>query len=389
MFFLRKTALFLLLATWLCSSSLNAQSSETQQSEFVSAKTFMAISINMEKVVQSLPEDSTIITKYRQRKSFSKLDFSETNRINVFLTSDTSDQEYATPFLLGLSYNDELDQQATAAYFLSGGMSIAIDGEVQREEEVYETATHNGHAYLRKANGEENYGNPDAIFFSNESTMLMGNQDFLLKALEGESDSSDGKDLVGNIDSDFELHVLIEDGSKILSLPDMEFIGETALPNGSSLVDMLEGLNRAELIVNFEDMTPIQATIEMSSESLAEELESLIQIGIQAAPALIMMGESQLDAEEVPVPEGFEDIAASIKKMLTLVKKGVGEIQVERDGKNLELRVSSVDGLETLPGLLFESALGQQMQVEKIMEEFQDIEGFGFGEAEDGTAVID
>ena len=161
----------------------------------------------------------------------------------------------------------------------------------------------------------------------------------------------------------------------------------SSMSTRSSLVDMLEGLNRAELIVNFEDMTPIQATIEMSSESLAEELESLIQIGIQAAPALIMMGESQLDAEEVP--EGFEDIAASIKKMLTLVKKGVGEIQVERDGKNLELRVSSVDGLETLPGLLFESALGQQMQVEKIMEEFQDIEGFGVGEAEDGTAVID
>ena len=389
MFFLRKTVLFLLLATWLCSSALNAQSSETQHSEFVPAKTFSAISINLEKVVQSLPEDSTIITKYRQRKSFSKLDFSEANRINVLLTSDTSDQEYASPFLLGMSYNHELDQQATAAYFLNSGM-LVIDSEAQPEKEVYETAAHNGHAYLRKAEGGGNNGIPDAIFFSNETTMLVGNQDFLLKALEGESDPSDGKDLVGNIDSDFELHMLIEDGSKILSLPGVRYTGDTMLPNGSSLIDMLEGLNRAELIVNFEDMTPIQATIEMSSESLAEELESLIQIGIQAAPALIMMGESQLGAETVP--EGFEDTVANVKKLLTLAKKGVGEIQVDRDGKNLELRVSGFDGLETLPGLLFESVMAQQMQIETIMEEFEEFGGefgVGGGEADDGTAVID
>ena len=86
------TGLFLSVCLLALLAQSQAQLSEFEFARFVPGKTFAALSINMESVMQRMDKDDPLVRKFlNETKESSGMDFSQTTRVLILICGDVPD----------------------------------------------------------------------------------------------------------------------------------------------------------------------------------------------------------------------------------------------------------------------------------------------------------
>lgn len=359
----------------------NAQLSESEVTQYVPAEAFLVLSMNMETVMQKVDPDGKILKQYRERDRFSSIDFTETSQYLMIVTGGVEpENEYDLPALMITRYGETLQPEAYNKHASEQGFGLTMtyESEAYKDHEIYLGS-------YEQADGTIVMGSTSAHFFPGDNLVAAGTESVIKAVIDSLGDDSPGQELAGNLNMDAELHLLIDDGNNIVKAPFFEMMlgeltQELGLPGGVDARELLESLERLELIVDSSQMVPVQATIEMKSEGSAEKVEELIRTGLQAAPGLLMMGESALDDAIENEQEEIAPVGDLMKRLVALGKTAVEDIQVERNGGTIQIQLGNIDGLDQLPQDAITLGAWQSLQMEKRMENFQTLD-IGLDEA--------
>jgi hypothetical protein len=327
----------------------------------------------MQTVMDNVDQDSPLLKKFRERETFSATDFSEASQYLFLVTGGVEpENDFDLPFQMIARFAEGLEADAWIRRFNDERTGLKYQAESWHDHEIH----------VGRHEPRENVvvmGPTPACYFPGNGIVAMAPERVLHAMIDGLDEDSPGQELAGNLNSGAELHLLIDEGSRIVQSPFFKMMleglsNELTLPGGVTLMGVLEDLRRLEMVFDSGQMVPLQATIEMKTDAAAENIEQLIQTGLQAAPALLMMAEAELNAQADRDQEEIRSILGDFRSMIELGKRSVKEIQVERDGDRLEIRLSNVEGLEKFPQQVVNYVAWQMMMFEKMAAAFERFE---------------
>lgn len=357
----------LLLISLLLPAHAAAQLSENEVVQFVPSKSIMVANLNVETILDSLSEEADLLGEFRKRDSASLLDFTEKKqRLIVMFDPELNDPNpLDLPFVILDRFADKIEPAKilNAANQQNPGF------------ETFEATTSDGVEMLIGKYGIEFEGmhlSENAFCFPKEDMVASGTLPVIKAFMADQSQDEDGPTCIDELDWEAEFHMILEGDKNMMQISGVPEIvdsmnagGVWSIPGGGSLKEALESLDRLEVLFNSEQMMPLQVSLKFDSERSAEQIEELIEIGMQSAPAFFTMAQSE------PAPKGIED---DIKSLLDLAKKAHQEIQVERDGVSIEMTLSSIEGLGEMPALILRLYMKQQMAIDKMKADFEHIE---------------
>jgi len=358
-----------------------AQMSESETTQYAPSGTFLFVSLNMERILEQIDLNQSVLKKFRARKNFSSTDLTETQRVLMLLTESVADEpdEMDIPGVLIQRFKSDIDKSA----FLTKMEGQSFGG---LEFEKIEYGDHEFmQGKLNSPDGVMVVGGTPAYLFTQSDIVASSNDQLIRQMIDTHQDDTVGKEFLANIDTQAEIHFLMEDGKKLAALPAFRFMTEFMNVPGFDIPELINSIERVEVVADTEQMTPVQGTLEMTTEKAAEEAEDLIKALLQAAPGVLMMGKGELDAAIERDDKQIAGMVEPLKELIQLGEKAVAEIEVSRDGSQVNIELGSIDGLDKLANNMVIAIANQQMIIEEIMIEF----GEGPGEVLRGIELDD
>ena len=350
-------------------TSTKAQLSETQTLDYVPVDSFLVVSLNMKSLFEGMDTEHPIIKQYLERDSSKNaFEFDRMAQQLTFLTSATGEEEnqYSFPGGSITRFNDSLDPQEwlKKSEMQQPFAKLEFETEKYKEHELHIGTFDFGEGVVVGTEGM-------AFVFPNEETVISASES-VLKGMLDQYEGDKSSELASKLDSEVDVHFLMGSGSKLTEIPMFDLVaGGIPIPD---LRETLESIESIELIGDMDQMTPVTGTVVCNSTEAAIKLEELLKTGLQAVPALVMLGESQVD-EVSDFGEIFEPMKEDIRSLLKLADTAAKEISITRNDQTLEIQLGNVEGLDQLPNKLIVLMFGQQMAMEKMMEEAR---GTGF-----------
>ena len=345
----------------------SAQLSENEVIQYLPSKSVAVVNLNMAAILDSLGEDADLLENFRQRKSASLLDFTEVKqRLMVLFDADSNElTPLDSPFIMFDRFADEVDRTR----FLESA------NKQNPEIMIYEPITFDGEDLL-VGKYQIDFGgitpSESAFFFPKEDMVAFGSLPVIKILLKEQPQNEEVPEFTIDLDLEAEFHMILEGGEKLTRIssfaPFLQALKHSATPitpEGVDLIEVFEALERLDLRFDSGQMTPLDVSLRFNSEQPAGQVEQLINMGLQAAPALFTM----LEAE--PVPSGLDDDFALL---IDLVKRSHQHLQVERDGSTIEIKLAGVDGLDKLPAQIARFVMRQQINIDELKSQFDAVE---------------
>jgi len=345
----------------------SAQLSENEVIQFLPSKSVAVVNLNIEAVLESLGDDADLLEKFRQRKSASLLDFTEVKQRLMVLFDAESDEltPLDSPFLMFDRFADEVDRTR----FLESA------NKQNPEIMIYEPITFDGEDLL-VGKYQIDFGgitpSESAFFFPKEDMVALGSLPVIKILLKEQPQNEEVPEFTIDLDLEAEFHLILVGGEKLTRISSfapflqaLKLSATSITPEGVDLIDVFEALERLEVRFDSGQMTPLDISLRFNSDQTAGQVEQLINMGLQAAPALLAM----LEAE--PVPSGLDDDFALL---IDLVKRSHKDLQVERDGSTIEIKLAGIDGLDKLPAQIARFVIRQQMNIDELKYQFDAVE---------------
>lgn len=363
---LARATVFLVVVSWMPAVG-SAQLSENEVAQFLPAKSVLVVSFNMEAILESLDEEAAILNKFRQRQSASLLDFTEIKQRLIVVFSSELDE--ITPLDFPLVTFDRYPDEVAREKILESA------NKQNPELVLYEPTTLDG-VDLLVGKYQMDFGgmslSESAFYFPKADMVGSGSLPVIKELLGEQSQDAEGAEFTIDLDLEAEFHLILESGKNLTQISEVATIlnmlasdMQIPIPDGGSLIEMVEALDRLEIIFDADRMTPFQASLKFNSEETAEQVEQLINAGMQTLPALFTMLESE------PLPEEMKD---DLNLFLNLAKQSHQELKVERAGDAIDISLSGVEGLDKLPAHVARFSMQQQINIDKLKQEFGDIE---------------
>ncbi|MDG1808313.1 MAG: hypothetical protein P8I27_10465 [Pirellulaceae bacterium] len=372
----KQIALLVMLAvTWVAPNTNHAQLSENEVVQHLSPKTFMVVNFNIEAITAGLGENNEVLQKYRARDAASSLDNPNAKQILMFLTDDKLDPAapFNIPFATLIRYPDTIDQE----------FYLAAKNKRNSEWETFAPQSLDGQD-LVVGQYSEHIGDMqipnNAYFFPVEDMVVEGTLPMMKAMLVNQTEGNEGPEIASNVNFEAEFHCIFEDGSKLMSVPMLSTVFEQMLgtaslpiPSGGDPVEIIEAMRRLEVLFDSNETPTLKATIEFSTEKAAKQVEELIQVGMQAAPALIMMAEAAIREDANITKEDLQQM----EPVIELAKAAIKELKIERNESTIQIELAAVDGLKKFPADLMTILMIQEMEIDRITAELE-----GAGEPE-------
>ncbi|MDG2012176.1 MAG: hypothetical protein P8J33_01635 [Pirellulaceae bacterium] len=370
----KQTALFVILVmTWVVPRANYAQLSENEMAQYLAPKTFIAINLNMEAIVAGLGENNELLEEFRARDAANLWDPQNAIQILMILTNDELEtvSPFDMPFATLTRYADVIDQ---ASY-------LEVKNKMNGGLETFEPQSLDGQDLMVGQYSTEfgggGYMPTNAFFFPVEDIVVNGALPMMKAMLGNQKEGNEGPEFVSNLNFEAEFHCILEDGNKFMTLPMFADIfsnigGPDVNPNiaVADPIEMIEAVQRLEILFDSNQPTPLQATVELVTEKSAKQLEELIKVGIQAAPAFLVTAESGLEAGMEDAPYN-EKMVQKASHFIELAKTAIKELKVDRKGSTIQIELAGIEGLKELPSELMSLFMLQQIEQDQLHVELE------------------
>ncbi len=334
-------------------SSLDAQLSEFEATRFVPARTCAAMSVNMGAVMEKIDQQDPLVRKFLDAaRESSGIEFARMSRLLVMMpVRNDGDSDLYMPVAILMQQSDEFD---SAAFIQTNQLPDIFQFEIEKYKglDIYVGT------YQTPAGATEK---GPSFFFPAANIVVQSDVNIIRQMIDGESEISDGKELVNNLDPNVEIHLLVNDGSALQQLD-----------AGEGLMGLAAGLRHLEIVGSYDRDPPVQATIEMATNAHVVELTQLINTLRVAIPGMLAGWETELDKRAGETDNPLE--AAGLQTCRDLIALGNTALQnmtIERADVTLHISIGNVAGLEQLPTLLGQMMGMQIVEMEMLEEQIE------------------
>ena len=116
------------------------------------------------------------------------------------------------------------------------------------------------------------------------------------------------------------------------------------MPPDRTIATLIDNLDRLEVTANLIADPAATADIELSDAASAEEVIGLLQSAVQAMPFLLDSAEQEI--ENMMDDEEMKHVAM---EFFQLSRKLVENFEINRNGRQLEAKISKTEGVSELP----------------------------------------